>query len=61
MDLFGLTEKKHMGSISDITPRLMDGQLRAHDFYTPEAYARAVAILDENIRQARAYKRGNSR
>ncbi|MBI2066843.1 MAG: hypothetical protein HYT77_02355 [Deltaproteobacteria bacterium] len=56
MDLFGMTRRKHMGPISDIVPRFMKGHLRAHDFYTPEAYDRAVRIIEENIRQARTWR-----
>lgn len=56
MNLFGITQKRHMGPISDIVPRFMQGHLRAHDLNTPAAYDRAVAILIENIRQAGAYK-----
>lgn len=61
MDLFGATKKKYMGPISDIVPRFMEGHLCAHDLHTPEAYHRAVAIIEKNIRSARAYKNANPR
>ena len=61
MDLTGKSKSKHMGPISDLVPRFMDGHLKAHDWGTPDAYDRAKRILDANIAEARRMKKEATR